>query len=135
MCEDCCYKEETQEGIERNTTILSPSSASYLCVHHENFSCIYGDILLDSLGLLFTIMFAIHLCFVRKGLRKLRGSKKAQETDSLDPCHNKQCRVHAETVYIPGEGMSETCNTRFSLVSESVEDTRYLLNKTNQVLK
>ena len=95
---------------------------------------VYGDILLDSLGLLFTIMFAIHLCFVRKGLRKLRGSSKAQETDSLDSCHNKQRHVHAETVYISGEGMSETCNTRCSLVNESVEDTRYPLNKTNQVL-
>ena len=61
---------------------------------------VYGDILLDSLGLLFTIMFAIHLCFVRKGLRKLRGSRKAQETDSMDSCHNKQCRVHTKTVYI-----------------------------------
>ena len=88
----------------------------------------FNDILsaLVAIGLLNAVCFALHLFFIRKNLKKLRGKKKASRSTNYN-----QHRTHRTTVYT-SEGISETCNTVSPLVSESVEDTRYLLRKSNQ---
>ena len=85
----------------------------------------FNDILsaLVAIGLLNAVCFALHLFFIRKNLKKLRGKKKASRS--------YQHRTHRTTVYT-SEGISETCNTVSPFVSESEEDTRYLLRKSNR---
>ena len=94
----------------------------------SNCEADFNDILsaLVALGLLNAVCFALHLFFIRKNLKKLRGKKKASRTTNYN-----QHRTHRTTVYT-SEGISETCNTVSPLVSESGEDTRYLLRKSNQ---
>ena len=79
-----------------------------------------------ALGLLNVVCFALHLFFIRKNLKRLRGKKKASRTANFI-----QHRTHRTTVYT-SEGISETCNTVSPFVNESEEDTRYLLRKSNQ---
>ena len=151
MYEDCCYNRESQEGTERDTTILHSQalqqvaySAIFLghhsvdsvvfycvwlywwCVH--NYDADFNDILsaLVALGLLNAVCFALHLFFIRKNLKKLQGKKKASRSANYI-----QHRTHRTTVYT-SKGISETCNTVSPLVNESEEDTRYLLRKSNQ---
>ena len=78
MCEDCSATKKNHRKALREILPFFLLVALPIFVSIMRMFRVYGDILLDSLGLLFTIMFAIHLCFVRKGLRKLRGSRKAQ---------------------------------------------------------
>ena len=82
---------------------------------------------LVALGLLNAVCFALHLFFIRKNLKKLQGKKKKPSRIA----HFIQHRTHRTTVYT-SEGISETCNTVSPLVNESVEDTRYLLRKSNR---
>ena len=93
-----------------------------------NFDADFNDILsaLVAIGLLIAVCFALHLFFIRKNLKKLRGKKKASRTANFI-----QHRTHRTTVYT-SKGISETCNTVSPLVNESEEDTRYLLRKSNQ---
>ena len=77
------------------------------------------------LGLLSALSFAMHLCFVRKNLKKLRNKKKPTKSVNL------RC-THHTTAYT-SEGISETCNTECPLLSENEEDTRFLLKKNNRV--
>ena len=85
----------------------------------------FNDILsaLVALGLLNAVCFALHLFFIRKNLKKLQGKKKASRTANYN-----QHRTRRTTVYT-SKGISETCNTVSPFVSESGEDTRYLLRK------
>ena len=94
----------------------------------HNFDTDFNDILsaLVALGLLNAVCFALHLFFIRKNLKKLQGKKKASRTANYNQHH-----THRTTVYT-SEGISETCNTESPLLSESVEDTRYLLQKSNR---
>ena len=80
---------------------------------------------LSTAGLSFAIFFAIHLFFVRKSLKKLRAKKRVQR-ETVNQHH-----THHTTAYT-SEGMSETCNTEYQLVSENEEDTRFLLQRNNQ---
>ena len=91
----------------------------------HNFDADFNDILsaLVAIGLLNAVCFALHLFFIRKNLKRLRGKMKPSRTANYN-----QHRTHRTTVYT-SEGISETCNTVSPLVSESVEDTRYLLRK------
>ena len=88
----------------------------------------FNDILsaIVALGLLNVVCFALHLFFIRKNLKRLRGKKKASRTANFI-----QHRTHRTTVYTSA-GISETCNTVSPFVNESEEDTRYLLRKSNQ---
>ena len=74
-------------------------------------------------GLLNAVCFALHLFFIRKNLKKLQGKKRPSRTVNYN-----QHRTHRTTVYT-SEGIFETCNTVSPFVSESGEDTRYLLRK------
>ena len=74
------------------------------------------------LGLVSALPFALHLCFIRKKLKKLRSKKKT--TVNLR-------RTHCTTVFT-SEGISATCNTECPLLSENEEDTRYLLQRNNE---
>ena len=95
----------------------------------HNYDADFNDILsaLVALGLLNAVCFALHLFFIRKNLKKLQGKKKKPSRIA----HFIQHRTHRTTVYT-SEGISETCNTVSPLVNESVEDTRYLLRKSNR---
>ena len=94
----------------------------------HDYDADFNDILsaLVALGLLNAVCFALHLFFIRKHLKKLQGKKKPSRTADYN-----QHRTHRTTVYT-SEGISETCNTVSPLVSESEEDTRYLLRKSNR---
>ena len=84
----------------------------------------------STLGLVTALSFALHLCFIGKAnLNKQRGIKKTPQVDYVTV--NLRHTRHT-TVYIEGEGMSETCNTEFLYVSEGEEDTQYLLQRNNQ---
>ena len=98
-------------------------------VHNYKYDADFNNILftLVAIGLLNAVCFALHLFFIRKNLKKLQGKKKPLTTAKFYNQH----RTHRTTVYT-SEGISETCNTVSPLVSESVEDTRYLLRKSNQ---
>ena len=91
----------------------------------HNYEADFNDILsaLVALGLLNVVCFALHLFFIRKNLKKLRGKKKP----SRSAIYNHH-RTRRTTVYT-SKGISETCNTVSPFVSESGEDTRYLLRK------
>ena len=94
----------------------------------HDYDADFNDILsaIVALGLLNVVCFALHLFFIRKNLKRLRGKKKGSRTANFI-----QHRTHHTTVYTSA-GISETCNTVSPLVSESGEDTRYLLRKSNQ---
>ena len=94
----------------------------------HDYDADFNDILsaIVALGLLNVVCFALHLFFIRKNLKRLRGKKKASRTANFI-----QHRTHRTTVYTSA-GISETCNTVSPLVNESEEDTRYLLRKSNQ---
>ena len=95
----------------------------------NNYDADFNDILsaLVAIGLINAVCFALHLFFIRKNLKKLQGKKKPLGTAKFYNQH----RTHRTTVYT-SEGISETCNTVSPFVSESEEDTRYLLRKSNQ---
>ena len=76
-------------------------------------------------GLVSALSFAVHLCFIRKNLKRLRGKKKTTKSVNLH-------RTHCTTAYT-SEGISETCNTECPLLSENEEDTRFLLKINNRV--
>ena len=82
------------------------------------------------LGLITVLSFALHLCFIGKtSLYKQRGRKTTHQADygTVNQRHTRHT-----TVYIEGEGISETCNTEYPYVSEGEEDTRYLQQRNNQ---
>ena len=82
------------------------------------------------LGLITVLSFALHLCFIGKtSLYKQRGRKTTHQADYGTA---NQCHTRHTTVYIEGEGISETCNTEYPYVSEGEEDTRYLQQRNNQ---
>ena len=94
----------------------------------QNF--IYNDIFMSIPGLLSALSFALHLFFIRNNLSKLRGKKKAQDNMN-DYGTINQHRTHRTTAYTT-EGISETCNTEYVVVSENEEDTRFLQQKNNR---
>ena len=79
-------------------------------------------------GLMSALSFAIHLCFIRKNLKKLKDKKRTPGTTNY-----RSHRTHRTTAYT-SEGISETCNTEYLPVSENEEDTRFLLRKDNEIL-
>ena len=81
---------------------------------------LYSVVLYSILGMVSAFSFTFHFCCLKKNLKKLRS-----KSTNRQPEH-----THHTTVYT-NEGLSETCNTEFIVVSESLEDTRYLLNKKN----
>ena len=85
----------------------------------------------STLGLIATLAFALHLCFIGKTkLCKQRGRMKTPQVDYGTVNLPHTCHT---TVHVEGEGiMSETCNTEHLYVSEGEEDTQYLLQKNNQ---
>ena len=70
-------------------------------------------------GLVCAVSFALHLCFIRKNLKKLRGKKKAP-----------RIIIHRTAVFT-SEGISASCNTEHLPVSEDEEDSRLLLQKSD----
>ena len=80
-------------------------------------------------GLFYALSFALHLCFIRKNLKKFRGKKKAPQTTGYGSVQRRTYHVESFT----SEGISETCNTEHVAVSEDEEDTLYLLRKNNNV--
>ena len=96
----------------------------------QNF--IYNDVFMCFPGLLSALSFALHLFFIRNNLSKLRGKKKAKDNMNDYGTINHH-RTHRTTAYTT-EGISETCNTEYVVVSESEEDTRLLQQKNNRRL-
>ena len=97
-----------------------------------------GDNLQDVLDSLYTIpglisasSFALHLCFVRKNLNKLRGKTRTSWTSKYGSVN--QCRTHRTAVFT-SEAISETCNTEPLSVSEDEEDSRFLLRNNHREL-
>ena len=83
-----------------------------------------------TLGLITTLSFALHLCFIGKAnLNKQRGINKTPQVDyeSANQHHTRHT-----TMYTMGEGISESCNTEYPYVSEGEEDTQYLQQRSNQ---
>ena len=69
--------------------------------------------------------------FIRNNLSKLRDKKKARHDNINDYGTTNQHRTHRTTAYTT-EGISETCNTEYVVVSENEEDTRFLQQKNNR---
>ena len=74
-------------------------------------------------GLFSAVSVAVHLFSVRNRLRTKRRREPAVRYGSI----NHRC-TYRTGVYT-SEGMSETCNTEYTPVSENEEDTRLLLHK------
>lgn len=89
---------------------------------------IYADVIVDSLGLMFSLAFALHLCFIKKNLKRLQGKKRMLRFTK----YGSRWRTHRTTAYTT-EGISETCNTDYPFVNESKEDTEFLIKKMNQM--
>ena len=84
----------------------------------------------STLGLIATLAFGLHLCFI--GKTKLCKQRGRMKTPQVDYGTVNQPHIRHTTVYVEGEGiMSETCNTEHPYVSEGEEDSRYLLQKNN----
>ena len=90
---------------------------------------VFYDIVFGTPGLIYALSFALHLCFIRKNLKKFRGKKKAPQTTGYGSVQRRTYHVESFT----SEGISETCNTEHVAVSEDEEDTRFLLRKNNIV--
>ena len=88
---------------------------------------IFYNISLTTPGLVYSLSFALHLCFIRKNLKKFRGKKKAPQTTGYGSLQRRTYHVESFT----SEGISETFNTEHVAVSEDEEDTRFLLRKNN----
>ena len=93
-------------------------------------SFVVSQVILVTVGLVSFLSFALHLCFIRKNLEKLRGKKRTSTTTNYGSVH--QCRTHRTTAYT-SEGISETCITEYLPVSESEEDELFILQNNNQV--
>ena len=94
-----------------------------------NVAVVVSHAILMSSGLVSSLSFALHLCFIRKNLKKLRSKKKT--TGMINYGSINLRRTHRTTAYT-SEGISETCNTEYLPVSESGEVTRFFLLQ-NQV--
>ena len=85
----------------------------------------------STLGLIATLAFGLHLCFI--GKTKLCKQRGRMKTPQVDYGTVNQPHTHHTTEYVEGEGiMSESCNTEHPYVSEGEEDSRYLLQKNNK---
>ena len=105
-------------------TILNLSvSLDYLFIFF-----VYRNLTCSTPGLVSALSFALHLCFIRKKLKNLRG-KKRPVCYEMDNSH----RTRHTTAYT-SEGISETCNTEYQYVSENELDTQFLNQKNNLVL-
>ena len=81
------------------------------------------------LGLVLSLSFAVHLCFLGKTkLMKLRGKKRPLPT-TYGTIAN-QPHTHRPTVFT-SEGISETCNTDYPHVSEDEVDRELLQHTIN----
>ena len=89
---------------------------------------IVSQVILKTLGLFSSLLFALHLFFIRKNLGRLRGNKRALRTTNYGSVYQR--RTHRTAVFT-SEGISETCNTEHLPVSEDEEDSRYLLQKSD----
>ena len=87
-----------------------------------------SDVILLTLGLFSSLLFAVHLFFIRKNLGRLRGNKGALKTTNYGSVY--QLRTHRTAVFT-SEGISESCNTEHLPVSEDEVDSRFLLQKNN----
>ena len=116
--------------------LVVPSSVIIILIltslRDANFhNFIYNDISVSIPGLLSALSFALHLFFIRNNLSKLRGKKKAWQDNINNYGTTNHHRTHRTTAYTT-EGISETCNTEYVVVSESEEDSRFLQQKNNQ---
>ena len=89
---------------------------------------IVSGVILLTLGLFSSLLFAVHLFFIRKNLGRLRGNKRALKTTNYGSVY--QLHTHRTAVFT-SEGISETCNTEHLPVSEDEEDSRFLLQQKN----
>ena len=89
---------------------------------------IVSQLILMTMGLFSSLLFAVHLFFIRKNLGRLRGNKRALRTTNYGSVYQR--RTHRTAVFT-SEGISETCNTEHLPVIESEEDTRFLLLKND----
>ena len=93
-----------------------------------SFGLIVSEAILLTLGLFSSLLFAVHLFFIRKNLGRLRGNKRALRVTNYGSVYQR--RTHRTAVFT-SEGISETCNTEHLPVSEDEEDSRFLLQKNN----
>ena len=69
-----------------------------------------GNFLPSTFGLVFSSLFAVHLCFLgSRKLKKLRGVKRIR--------YGTMGHTHRPTTVFTSEGLSETCNTDYPHVS------------------
>ena len=91
---------------------------------------IVSIVILLILGVFSSLLFALHLFFVRKNLGRLRGNKRALKTTNYGSVYRR--RIH-RTAAFASERISATCDTEHLPVIESEEDTRLLLLKNDRV--
>ena len=89
-------------------------------IKHYNAAHVFCSIL----GLVAALSFALHLCFIRKNLKKIRARKK-----TANNLVNLHC-THRTTVFT-STGISDSCIIERPLLIESMEDSQYLLIKSN----
>ena len=95
-----------------------------LLIFHHFLNPLCGDILYSTPGLFCALSFALHLCFIRKNLKKLRGKKRTPSTTIYRSIN--QHRTHRIQSVYTSEGISvQTCDTAEHLPvnSENEEDT------------
>ena len=87
---------------------------------------IVSGVILLTLGLFSSLLFAVHLFFIRKNLGRLRGNKRALRVTNYRSVFQ---RCTHRTAVFTSEGISESCNTEHLPVSEDEVDSRFLLQK------
>ena len=86
---------------------------------------VYNVVTFSIPGLVCAVSFALHLCFVRNRLRRPRGRNNWRPYGSV-----RQLHTNCSTEFT-AEGLSESCNTEHIVVSESENDNRILLQRSN----
>ena len=99
-------------------------------IFYNRDGLIVSVLILLILGVFSSLLFAVHLFFVRKNLGRLRGNKRALKTTNYGSVYQR--RTHRTAVFTSVR-ISGTCNTEHLPVIESEEDTRLLLLKNDRV--
>ena len=98
-----------------------------LLINHDGILVSY--VIFLTLGLFTSLVFAVHLFFIRKNLGRLRGNKSVLRATKNGSVY--QLRTHRTAVFT-SEGISGSCNTEHLPVSEDEEDSRFLLRNNHK---
>ena len=87
---------------------------------------VYSVITFGLPGLVCAVSFALHLCFVIKKLKTIRRRSTIKQSSKYGTITRNRSTEFTQ------EGLSESCNTEYVVVSESEHDDQFLVQKSNE---